>query len=47
MQDARNHAQTALKHGENIRPVAARATTVIVAGAWLALTICLFFILRR
>jgi uncharacterized membrane protein YkvA (DUF1232 family) len=47
MQDARNHAQTALKHGENIRPVAVRATTVIVAGAWLALTICLFFILRR
>jgi hypothetical protein len=47
MQDARNHAQTAMKRGENIRPVAMRATTVIVAGVWLALTICLFFILRR
>jgi uncharacterized membrane protein YkvA (DUF1232 family) len=46
MQDARNHAQTAMKRGENIRPVAVRAT-VIIAGAWLALTICLFFILRR
>lgn len=47
LQDARDHAQTAMKHGETARPVGMRATTVIVAGAWLALTICLFFILRR
>jgi uncharacterized membrane protein YkvA (DUF1232 family) len=46
LQDARDHAQTAMLRGENVRPVAMRAT-VIVAGAWLALTICLFFILRR
>jgi uncharacterized membrane protein YkvA (DUF1232 family) len=47
VQDARDYAQTAMKRGEDIRPVAVRATTVIVAGAWLAITICLFFILRR
>lgn len=47
LQDARARAQIAMKRGENVRPVAMRATTVIVAGAWLALTICLFFILKR
>lgn len=47
LQDARDRAQIAMKRGENVRPVAMRATTVIVAGAWLALTICLFFILKR
>jgi uncharacterized membrane protein YkvA (DUF1232 family) len=47
LQDARAHTQTAMKRGEDIRPPAVRATTVIVAGAWLALTISLFFILRR
>jgi len=47
LQDARDHARASMTCGENIRPVALRATTVILAGAWLALTICLFFILRR
>ena len=47
LQDARNHAQAAMKRGENVRPTAVRAAAVIVAGAWLALTICLFFILRQ
>jgi len=48
LQDACDRAEAAMKRrGENIRPFAVRTTAVVVAGLWLALTICLFFVLRR
>jgi uncharacterized membrane protein YkvA (DUF1232 family) len=47
LQEARTRAETAMNRGENIRPAAVRATTVLVAGIWLALTVCLFFVLWK
>ncbi len=47
LQDARVHAETAMHRDENIRPAAVRAAAVVVAGVWLAVTVCLFFVLWR
>lgn len=47
LQEAHAHAQAAMDRGENVRPAAVRATTVVVAGIWLALTVCLFFVLWK
>ena len=47
LQDARAHAETAMHRGENIRPAAVRATTVVVGSVWLVLTVGLFFVLWK
>ncbi len=44
---ARQRAELALRQGENIRPQAARITTIIVAVFWLLITVAAFFFIYR
>jgi uncharacterized membrane protein YkvA (DUF1232 family) len=45
--EARSRADIAMHRGENIRPSAVRATTVLLGCVWLAVTVGLFFALWK
>src|SRR5262249_24615490 len=47
LREACRRAQAAMERGENLRPLAVRTVTVIVAVCWLAMTVGLFLRLHR